>query len=144
SIPACEEVPTRTRSISSRGTGPSPTELLRPAVLSSVGERDRGGDVRSRPSEVPTPRVTGIRAVSSSAALVLVAVLLTACAPPPRPATLDDAIEAAINDAGLGSAEQLYRGGCENRTCVVVAKADDPRSIALIVLDTAAPYRVIA
>jgi len=49
--------------------------------------------------------VTGIRAVSSSAALVLVAVLLTACAPPPRPATLDGAIEAAINDAGLGSAE---------------------------------------
>ena len=42
-------------------------------MLSSVGERDRGGDVRSRPSEVPTPRVTGIRAVSSSAALVLVA-----------------------------------------------------------------------
>jgi hypothetical protein len=88
--------------------------------------------------------VTGIRAVSSSAALVLVALLLTACAPPPRPPTLDDAIKVAINDAGLGSAEQLYRGGCENRTCVVVAKADDPRSIALIVLDTAAPYRVIA
>ena len=99
---------------------------------------------RVAPLELFYDLVFVVRAVSSSAALVLVAVLLTACAPPPRPVTLDDAIKAAINDAGMGSAEQLYRGGCENRTCVVVAKADDPRSIALIVLETAAPYRVVA
>lgn len=86
-----------------------------------------------------------IRQLATTTALVMGAILLTACAsPPPRPATLDDAIKGAVVDAGLGSAQQLYRGSCADRTCVVMVKADDPRTIALIVLESAAPYRVQA
>lgn len=87
-----------------------------------------------------------IRAISGLARLALVTILLTGCspAPSPRAVTLDDAIKAAVSDVGFGSAEQLYRGQCADRVCVLVAKADDERAIALIVLEAVAPYRVQA
>ena len=87
-----------------------------------------------------------VRSRTRLAALAVTSVVVLGCAtlPSPRPVTPDDAIKAAIADVGFDSAVQLFRGACADRTCVLVAKADDPRSIALIVLESAAPYRVKA
>ena len=90
--------------------------------------------------------MSAIRSIAPLAALAVATVVLLACstAPSPRPDTPDDAIKAAIAEVGFDSAEQLFLGNCADRSCVVVAKGGDPRSIALIVLESAAPYRVKA
>ncbi len=47
-------------------------------------------------------------------------------------------------DVGFGAAQQLFRGNCEDRTCLLVADADHAARIALIVLGPDAPYKVEA
>ena len=90
--------------------------------------------------------MTAIRTIAGLASLAIATVVLLGCSTPPspRPVTPDDSIKAAIAEVGFDSARQLFRGDCADRTCVLVEKADDPRSIALIVLEAAAPYRVKA
>lgn len=84
--------------------------------------------------------------MSRLARVALATVLLTGCspAPSPRPVTPDDRIKAAIADVGFGAGQQLFRGNCDDRTCVLVADADHPERVALIVLGPDAPYRVEA
>lgn len=91
-------------------------------------------------------RVTLFGSIPRLATLALAAALLTACSTPApsRPVTPDDAIKTAITDVGFDSAEELFRGDCGDRTCVLVADATKPQRIALIVLLAAAPYRVEA
>ena len=78
--------------------------------------------------------------------LLLATVLVSGCAAPspPRPATLDDAIRAAAADVGCETPQQLFRGTCADRTCVLVADEVDERRIGLIVLEPTSPYRVQA
>jgi hypothetical protein len=80
-----------------------------------------------------------VQHISSSslvASLVLVVVAAAGCSTPSpsRPVTPDDKIDAAIAEVGFGATQQLFRGNCDDRTCVLVADAKDPRRIALIVL----------
>ena len=88
----------------------------------------------------------GIGAISRLGRIALATVLLTGCspAPSPRPVTLDDRIQAAVADIGFATAQQLFRGSCDDRTCLLVSDADHPERVALIVLGPDAPYRVEA
>ncbi|HET9084296.1 MAG TPA: hypothetical protein VFN41_07795 [Candidatus Limnocylindrales bacterium] len=90
--------------------------------------------------------MTDIGTVPRLTLMALATLSLAGCSTPSpsRPVTPDDKIKAAVADVGFGAAQQLFRGNCEDRTCLLVADADDPRRIALIVLGPEAPYKVEA
>lgn len=90
-----------------------------------------------------------MRAIGKVSRVTLVALAtlsLAGCSTPSpsRPITPDDRIKAAITDIGFGAGQQLFRGNCDDRTCLLVADADHPEKIALIVLGPDAPYKVEA
>jgi hypothetical protein len=79
-----------------------------------------------------------------TAGVLLAAIVLGCSQGQPSPSTLDDAVRAAVADLDYVPAVQLFRGPCLDRTCVLVAKEDSPREIALIVLASEAPFTVQA